>query len=73
LARRLECDRPFHIQPGIRVNFDKKNGWYNSTVSDGAGNPVVYSASPTATLLGASWAFFAPAVRPAVQRVELQL
>lgn len=37
------------IQPGIRVNFDKKNGWYNATVTDGSGNPVVYSATPTAT------------------------
>jgi iron complex outermembrane receptor protein len=39
----------FDIQPGVRLNYDKKNGWYNATVTNGAGQPVVYSATPTAT------------------------
>ncbi len=32
----------FSIQPGFRVNYDKKDGSYNSVVTDGAGNLVVF-------------------------------
>ena len=31
------------IQPGLRVNYDKKVGSYNSVVTDGAGNLVLFS------------------------------
>ena len=31
------------IQPGLRINYDKKSGVYNSVVRDGAGNLVLYS------------------------------
>jgi iron complex outermembrane receptor protein len=33
----------FSIQPGIRVNYDKKAGVYNSVVTDGQGNLVLFS------------------------------
>ncbi|WP_421847408.1 TonB-dependent receptor [Novosphingobium sp.] len=32
----------FSIQPGFRVNYDKKDGSYSSVVTDGAGNLVVF-------------------------------
>ncbi len=32
----------FSIQPGFRLNYDKKVGSYNSVVTDGAGNLVVF-------------------------------
>jgi iron complex outermembrane receptor protein len=32
----------FSIQPGFRLNYDKKEGNYNSVVTDGAGNLVVF-------------------------------
>ena len=31
----------FHIQPGLRVNYDKKSGSYVANVTNGSGNPVV--------------------------------
>lgn len=31
------------IQPGLRVNYDKKVGSYNSVVTDGAGNLLLFS------------------------------
>ena len=30
------------VQPGLRVNYDKKKGLYSRTVFDGAGNPVLF-------------------------------
>ena len=33
----------FTIQPGVRVNYDKKEGLYERLVFDGQGNPVLYS------------------------------
>lgn len=32
----------FTIQPGVRINYDKKKGYYNRTVFDGQGNPVLF-------------------------------
>jgi iron complex outermembrane recepter protein len=32
----------FSIEPGFRINYDKKEGNYNSVVTDGAGNLVVF-------------------------------
>ena len=36
------------LQPGARVNYDWKNGWYNAVITDGAGNLVQFSANETA-------------------------
>ena len=33
----------FSIQPGARLNYDYKNGYFNSTVTDGAGNQVQFA------------------------------
>ena len=30
------------IQPGVRLNYDKKKGYYSRTVFDGQGNPVLF-------------------------------
>lgn len=38
----------FSIQPGFRVNYDKKVGDYNSVVINGAGQAVVFSPTNTA-------------------------
>ncbi|MBL8647459.1 MAG: TonB-dependent receptor [Sphingosinicella sp.] len=32
----------FTIQPGARINYDKKSGYYERTVFDGDGNPVLF-------------------------------
>ncbi len=32
----------FTIQPGVRFNYDKKEGFYERKVFDGAGNPVLF-------------------------------
>lgn len=32
----------FTIQPGVRLNYDKKEGYYLRQVFDGQGNPVLY-------------------------------
>jgi iron complex outermembrane receptor protein len=32
----------FTIQPGIRLNYDKKDGFYQREVFDGQGNPVLF-------------------------------
>ena len=32
----------FSVQPGFRLNYDKKKGRYNSVVTNGAGNRVVF-------------------------------
>jgi iron complex outermembrane receptor protein len=34
------------IQPGVRLNYDKKDGIYNSVVTDGSGNLVVFKVKP---------------------------
>ena len=36
------------IQPGVRLNYDKKDGVYNSTVTDGNGNLVVFASNNSA-------------------------
>ena len=33
------------IQPGVRLNYDKKSGYYHRTVFDGNGNPVLLGAT----------------------------
>lgn len=37
------------VQPGVRLNFDKKDGLYTSTVIDGAGLPVVFGPTDSVT------------------------
>lgn len=32
----------FTIQPGVRINYDKKEGYYQRRVFDGQGNPVLF-------------------------------
>ncbi len=39
----------FTIQPGLRVNYDRKKGYYNATVTDQAGAPVVFSVGNSNT------------------------
>ncbi|MGB7654430.1 MAG: TonB-dependent receptor, partial [Novosphingobium sp.] len=39
----------FTIQPGIRVNYDSKKGYYNAVVTDSAGNLVTFSPTNTPT------------------------
>lgn len=34
------------VQPGFRLNYDKKEGSYNSVVTDGAGSLVVFKTGP---------------------------
>ena len=36
----------FSIQPGFRLNYDKKEGRYNSVVTDGTGALVVFKTDP---------------------------
>jgi iron complex outermembrane recepter protein len=36
------------IQPGLRLNYDWKSGYYNGVVTDGSGNVVQFSNSQTA-------------------------
>lgn len=38
----------FRIEPGFRVNYDKKQGDYSSVVTDGAGNLVVFETANSA-------------------------
>ena len=33
------------IQPGVRLNFDRKQGWYNSVVTTGSGALLTYPAA----------------------------
>ncbi|SFF83761.1 iron complex outermembrane recepter protein [Novosphingobium sp. CF614] len=33
------------IQPGARLNYDKKDGYYNSVVTNGAGQPVTFAST----------------------------
>jgi iron complex outermembrane receptor protein len=37
----------FSIQPGFRLNYDKKEGNYSSVVTDGSGNLVVFKTDET--------------------------
>jgi iron complex outermembrane receptor protein len=37
------------IQPGARVNYDKKDGLYSSVVSDAVGNPIVFGPTDSVT------------------------
>jgi iron complex outermembrane receptor protein len=41
----------FHIQPGLRLNYDNKKGHYSSVVTDGQGNLVVFSPTNTSRQL----------------------
>lgn len=38
----------FTLQPGVRLNYDKKDANYSSVVTDGQGNLVVFSPTQTA-------------------------
>ncbi|MDF8333851.1 TonB-dependent receptor [Novosphingobium cyanobacteriorum] len=44
----------FSIQPGFRLNYDKKNGDYNSVVTDGQGNLVVFEVDSTGKSLNSN-------------------
>lgn len=46
------------IQPGVRLNYDKKKGYYNRRVVAGDGTPVVYG--PTDALTAARLGIFGP-------------
>ena len=35
----------FSIQPGVRINYDKKDGYYSSVVTNGAGQLVTFSST----------------------------
>lgn len=48
----------FTIQPGLRVNYDRKQGLYDRTVFDGLGNPVLLGQ--TSAVKAAQLAIFAP-------------
>lgn len=39
------------IQPGVRLNYDKKDGLYERLVFDGAGNPVLFRDPATGALI----------------------
>ncbi len=49
------------IQPGLRVNYDKKSGFYERLVTDGAGNPVTCPA-PAGTVQAARCGVYQPQV-----------
>ena len=40
----------FTVQPGVRLNYDQKKGWYNSVVTNGAGTQVFTSSTNNALL-----------------------
>jgi iron complex outermembrane receptor protein len=48
------------LQPGVRLNYDKKDGHYERRVFDGAGKPVVFG--PTDPVTVAQLAIYAPQV-----------
>lgn len=49
------------IQPGLRLNYDKKSGYYNRVVTTGAGQPVVCTPAPAAgTPLAAQCGIYQP-------------
>lgn len=39
------------LQPGLRINYDKKSGRYVATVTDGAGNLVICNPTPTSSVV----------------------
>ena len=39
------------LQPGLRVNYDRKSGSYDAIVTDGAGNLVVCNPPPTSSVV----------------------
>ncbi|KQM19105.1 TonB-dependent receptor [Novosphingobium sp. Leaf2] len=47
------------IQPGVRLNYDKKEGFYQRTVFDGQGNPVLLTG-PTSARKTAQLAIYTP-------------
>ncbi|MFM6931579.1 MAG: TonB-dependent receptor, partial [Novosphingobium sp.] len=49
------------VQPGIRVNYDKKEGYYNRVVTNGAGAVINCSPAPAAgTVLAAQCGVYQP-------------
>ncbi|MFM7028197.1 MAG: TonB-dependent receptor [Chakrabartia sp.] len=49
------------IQPGLRLNFDKKEGYYNRVVTTGAGDVITCSPAPTSgTRLAAQCGVYQP-------------
>ncbi|RYG79713.1 MAG: TonB-dependent receptor, partial [Alphaproteobacteria bacterium] len=46
------------VQPGIRVNYDKKSGYYDRKVFDGQGNPVLFGQTDPVKV--AQLAIFSP-------------
>src|SRR5699024_6678084 len=48
----------FTIQPGVRLNYDKKEGYYQRLVFDGAGVPVLFGQ--TGAVRAAQLAVFTP-------------
>ena len=48
----------FTIQPGVRLNYDKKKGFYDRKVFDGLGNPVLLGQ--TGAVKAAQLAIFSP-------------
>ncbi len=49
------------IQPGIRLNYDKKSGFYERVVTNGQGQPVSCSPAPAAgTVLAAQCGIYQP-------------
>jgi len=50
----------FKIQPGLRVNYDKKKGLYDSVVTNGDGQLVTFAVSKTDPRIAAQYAVLAP-------------
>ncbi|MEG3086395.1 TonB-dependent receptor [Sphingomonas sp. PB4P5] len=50
----------FHLQPGLRVNYDKKSGSYVSVVTNGAGALVICDPAPTSSVVRDQCATLAP-------------
>src|SRR5690606_41634153 len=48
------------IQPGVRVNYDKKSGFYQREVFDGLGNPLSCPAPAANILQVAQYSVFSP-------------
>jgi iron complex outermembrane recepter protein len=44
----------FSIQPGVRLNYDKKIGWYNATVTNGSGQSVYFGAPTSGSAAAAT-------------------
>jgi iron complex outermembrane receptor protein len=50
----------FHIQPGLRVNYDRKSGSYLSVVTNGAGAAVICDPAPISSVVRDQCATLAP-------------